>query len=277
MRYSNYHTHCYFCDGNGTPQQYLELALDKDLHYLGFSSHAPLPFDTDWTMDDERLKKYLYAIRELKGRNTKTDILLGLEIDHIKGIVSPADKKWHVLGLDYIIGSVHFPGLFGDEIEYYTVDGSQETFDKLINEHFGGSGRKLVERYYRCVMEMVLAGGFDFIGHFDLVKKNNAGGRYFDQDSSWYKDAAHEVLEMIADKDLMLEINTGGMSRGFMQEPYPSVEILKTCKRLGIKLILNSDAHQPDDITYGFDQMIDIVRSTGYREIYDIYRKPLII
>ncbi|MDO8685296.1 MAG: histidinol-phosphatase [Clostridiales bacterium] len=305
MRLSNFHTHCYLCDGQGTPKQYFNAAISQKLCTLGFSSHAPLPFDTSWTMDELRLQKYLKEIRELKDRKkffqkdnkkdnkdnnighidrekytdkntdidfyaeTDIDIKIGLEIDYISGVTAPSDKKWRELDLDYCIGSVHFLGLYSnDGSEYWTVDGPDEMLDKGIRENFGGDNRGMVELYYRLLAEMAQLGGFDFVGHFDLVKKNNANSKYFDENAGWYKKAATETLEVIAAKGLMLEVNTGGISRGYTKDFYPSVDLLKICKKLGIRIVLNSDAHMPEWITAFFPQALDAIREAGYRELY---------
>ena len=61
---------------------------------LGFSSHAPLPFPTDWNMPLERLDDYAAEIRRLAAdwaaEDPPLDIYLGLEIDWIEGLRSPA-------------------------------------------------------------------------------------------------------------------------------------------------------------------------------------------
>ena len=48
----------------------------------------------------------------------------------------------------------------------------------------------MYEDYYRMLSQLIESGGFDILGHFDLVRKNNAAGRWFDEDSPGYLDAA---------------------------------------------------------------------------------------
>lgn len=69
-------------------------AFEAGYSVLGFSSHAPLPFETIWNMDWSDLPAYAGVIRELKQRYAPRgmNILLGLEIDYIPGLCGPADE-----------------------------------------------------------------------------------------------------------------------------------------------------------------------------------------
>ena len=55
---TNFHTHCYLCDGTGAPIDYARSAVERGLAALGYSSHAPLPFPVDWVMRREELPTY---------------------------------------------------------------------------------------------------------------------------------------------------------------------------------------------------------------------------
>jgi histidinol-phosphatase (PHP family) len=56
MSWTNYHSHCHYCDGKYEPEKYIESALQQGLLAYGFSSHTPLPFETTWAMKDEALQ-----------------------------------------------------------------------------------------------------------------------------------------------------------------------------------------------------------------------------
>jgi histidinol-phosphatase (PHP family) len=82
---------------------------------VGFSSHAPLPFPTDWTMTPELVPMYCAEIRELQAEfKDRIRVWLGLEIDYMPGLIAPHDQKFDPLKLDYRIGAVHFVGRFQD-------------------------------------------------------------------------------------------------------------------------------------------------------------------
>ncbi|HZT96396.1 MAG TPA: PHP domain-containing protein [Chloroflexota bacterium] len=56
--HSSLHTHNHYCDGDSTIDQVVEAAVACGLARLGISSHAPLPFGTEWTMDPRELESY---------------------------------------------------------------------------------------------------------------------------------------------------------------------------------------------------------------------------
>ena len=50
MILSNYHSHSTFCDGRSSMEEFVKFAIAKGVKRYGFSSHAPIPFETPWTM-----------------------------------------------------------------------------------------------------------------------------------------------------------------------------------------------------------------------------------
>jgi histidinol phosphatase-like PHP family hydrolase len=126
MRSSCLHTHTAFCDGTGDIEDFCQTAYERGLSVIGFSAHAPTAkktgIKTDWHLPDERLDEYIGSVNAARRRWAgKLPVYLGLEADYIKDLTSPADKDFQSLGLDYIIGSVHyiFPPKGG---EPFTVD-----------------------------------------------------------------------------------------------------------------------------------------------------------
>ena len=267
MAWVNYHTHSRYCDGSGNLREFIKQALELGMLGLGFSSHAPLPFPTKWTMKPELLDDYCAEVRLLK--NEYRDFLpvyLGLEIDYLPGITSPHASRFKSLGLDYMIGSVHY---YEQDFngQYLTVDGSPEELDTAIREFFDGDIRKAVERYYSLICQMTHTDCPDVVGHLDLIKKNNQGGILFKEDDSWYRDAVYETLDAISRSPAILEINTGGLTRNRTNNLYPSPWILKGAFDAGIPLTLNSDAHAPEELIGHFYEAVEILSSVGYKEL----------
>ncbi|MFW5712076.1 MAG: histidinol-phosphatase [bacterium] len=261
---TNYHSHSSFCDGEGRLEEYVQYALSQHMQALGFSGHAPLPFPNAWTMDEEDLPLYLGETRRLKElHKDRIELYTGLEIDYLDEQRNPAQPIYDALGLDYRIGSVHMlrdP----DNGEYYGVDGPVEELEHLINRVYFGSVEQMVTDYYRQIENMVRIGGFDFIGHLDLIKKHNRRLELFSEEESWYRDAVSSAVDAIADSGLMVEVNTGAIARGYTDQPYPSPWILKLCAERNIPITLNSDAHKPSWVAYGFEDALKNIREAGY-------------
>ena len=78
---ANYHTHSCYCDGKETPQQYVEMAIAKGFTHIGFSGHAPVPFENTFAISAEKYSEYCSEIRQLKERYShKIKISLGYSI-----------------------------------------------------------------------------------------------------------------------------------------------------------------------------------------------------
>lgn len=242
---------------------------------LGFSSHAPLPFPSDWTMPPERLDEYVAEIRRLAdlwiGGRPPLEIFLGLEIDWIENLRSARDPLFQDCGLDYRIGSVHFVQLPGAGL--FTVDSPAKDFAEDLRRA-GGDAEPVWRQYYRNLSAMIEAGGFDIVGHFDLVRKNNTGGRYFDEEDPRYQAAALEAAALLAGKDLIVEINVGAMLRGTMASPYPSLGILRELRRLGVRTTFSADAHAPSHLGPHIDAARALAEAAGYKSVAVLRRGP---
>lgn len=258
---STYHTHSVFCDGQMEPEDYVLSAIRKGFKAIGFSSHAPFLFDTGWTMKPGNLNKYIQKIEELKEKyENQIQIYAGLETDFY-----PDCKDFRIYpGIDYTIGSVHFMYYNEKSNKYLTVDGPIGEFTELLDSVFNGNVRNLIETYYNLVAEMVKTHRPDILGHLDIVKKNNAGNLFFNETDTWYRNKVEEVLNIISQSNVIVEINTGGISRGYTAEPYPSEWIIKLMREMDIPVVLNSDAHHPDWIDCYYTESVKILRSSGY-------------
>ena len=263
MSWSNYHNHTKYSDGRNTPKECVEKALDLGMISLGFSDHAPLPFQVSWAIQNQDLNSYCKMIKNL---TSEIPIFLGLEIDFIPGLCGPGDSRFRELGLDYTIGSVHFVGK-NSAGKYWDMDTSAEIFTKGLEEIYDGSIRLAVETYYHNIREMVRTQPPDIIGHFDYMKIYNANDRYFSESEDWNQKAVMETLNVISKSNCILEVNTGQFARGQLNMPYPSDWILEQSLKLNIPITLSSDSHRSENLTAGFEQAASILNDIGYREI----------
>jgi histidinol-phosphatase (PHP family) len=253
--FSSMHTHTIFCDGKDDIETMCRAAYEKNLFAIGFSSHAPidkqLGWGTEWNMKSERLDEYAAQVLAAKKRwHGKLNVFLGLEVDYIKGKRSPLDSDITKLNLDYIIGSVHY--LFLDYgAQAFTVDGSQEEFDKGLNEGFDGDAQKLMHSYYDAVSGMIQTGGFDILGHADLIKKNTLGKNLWPQETE--AERQKEIAHIAAKTEIVFEVNTGGINRNKIQETYPSLSFLNIIKNYNIPVIITADAHCAKNINGNYD------------------------
>jgi histidinol-phosphatase (PHP family) len=274
---ANYHTHCDFCDGKAPAAEMARAAREAGFDILGFSSHAPILQPMPWALRPERLGEYAAEIRRLKaawapdGEEARErgpmEILLGLEIDWFPGERKPGDGAFDALGLDFSIGSVHYVAPRG--CPPFAVDAHREGFDACFAAS-GATARELYRDYYGRLSALIGSGGFDILGHFDLVQKNNMDGRLFEEEPD-YLAAAFGAAHCLEGKDIVVEINLGGMTRHAAPRPYPSLAILRELKAVGAPICFSADAHSPENLGPSLDAAEKMARElaleAGYREM----------
>jgi histidinol-phosphatase (PHP family) len=76
------------------------------------------------------------------------------------------------------------------------------------------------------------------------------------------------ALDTLEDSGIILEVNSGAISRGVLDEVYPSPWILAEALKRDIPVMVNSDAHRPEDIDSHYEESCALLREIGYREIW---------
>jgi histidinol-phosphatase (PHP family) len=268
LNYFNLHTHSRFCDGKEEPEAYVKQALEMGYHTLGFSSHAPVPFENNFSLKEDKMADYFFTIRALGEKYiSKINILLSLEIDFIPGITRDFLEFINAGNLDYTIGGVHL--VRNKEVEkLWFIDGSkQETYDDGLQKLFKGHIRNGVEAYYYQIIEMVATQKPDIIAHLDKIKMHNKN-RYFTEEEGWYKDIVWKTLKFVAEKsDCIIEVNTRGLYKKRSDTFFPGPAILEQIHHLKIPITLSADAHQPHELNGYYDEALKLMKEIGFKEL----------
>lgn len=267
MQISNYHTHTHFCDGSSEPELYVLKAINSGFEKLGFSGHAPVPFENSYAIKEENLENYCNTILELKEKyKDQITIYLALEIDYIPGLTKPFAEFVKSCKLDYTIGSIHLV-TNQQEKKLWFIDGSKiEEYDNGVKNAFDGDIKKGVTAFYQQTNEMLINQKPDIIGHFDKIKMNNRN-RYFTQDEKWYQDLISETLSVIKEQKTIVEVNTRGLYKKRSEELFPGIDILKKIKQLDIPIIISSDAHKPDELPLLINETRILLKDIGFKSL----------
>lgn len=245
MAYSNFHTHCTYCDGKDTPRELVEYAVAHGCTALGFSSHSWLSDGyLPYFLTPESEKRYKAEIRALQAEYAdRIRIYLGVERDYF--------TEMDTSDYDYVIGSVH--DVFKNGV-YCPTDASRQLQLDAVRRHYGGDFYAFAEDYFALVGQVYEKTHCDIVGHFDLITKFNEKGDLFSTAHPRYIAAADAALEKLMHRGLTFEVNTGAISRGYRKTPYPEPRILAKLRSAGEKIIYTSDCHDKKDLLCGLPE-----------------------
>lgn len=265
---TNYHSHSLYCDGRAGMEDFVRFALSNGFTSYGFSSHAPLPFSTAWTMEWDCMDDYLAEFRRLKEKYAgRIELYVGLEIDYLNEESNPSIVRFRKLPLDYRIGSVHL--LYNDKGEVVDIDVPADVFRQIVDREFGGDLERVVRLYYARLRRMLELGGFDIVGHADKMHYNAACYRPGLLDEPWYDGLVRDYLAEIARRGYQVEINTKAYhSLGTF---FPNERYFSYLHSLGVRVQVNSDSHYPELINSGRPEALEALKRAGYKAVMELY------
>ncbi|TDT58377.1 histidinol-phosphatase [Fonticella tunisiensis] len=217
-----------------------------DEGYNAFSSDG---FRGEWIKrrKGQKISEYVALIEEAKAMGLP--VKLGIEADYIPGKEKEIKEFLEPYPWDYIIGSVHWIEDWGIDLNECMEKWNSWDVDSVYLE------------YFNMVEKMAKTGMFDFIGHIDLVKifGFRAKPHTFDK--------IKRNLEEIAKTGIAIEVSTAGFRKP-VGEIYPSEKIMKMIKEYNIPVLVNSDAHTPEDVARDFDRAYNYIKPYGINTLY---------
>lgn len=268
MFLSNYHSHCLFCDGRSSMEDFVRFAIAKGVKKYGFSSHAPLPFDTFWNMKADDFPEYKAEFYRLKEKYTgQIDLYIGLEMDFIPGVFDAGQTFYPTGDLDYLIGSVHYLDRLPDGA-FMSIDGNFANFQHGLQTGYGGDVKALVKRYFEVSRAMVEKGGFQMVGHVDKIALNASKCEGFDIRDKQYVNRVGDLFAVIRAKGMIVEINTKSLTGSGIT--YPDVQFFPLLRELRIPVTVNSDCHYPTNIIDGFAPAYKALQAAGITTVHQL-------
>ena len=252
----NLHTHSFYCrHGKGTIREFLEQSKEDGLKVLGFSEHCPLPdreYQKGNRMDYEELPLYEADVRAFKD-NPEIMVLLGAECDWLPDEAGfYRDELLGARGYDYLVCSVHHMVDYSDGKEKFIQYLKRMPVSQII---------EYVD-YYTQALD---SGMFLFGCHPDLFL---SGHRKWDAEA---KAASNDIIQCAIDTGTPLEINDNGLRKkpieteAGMRQPYPVREFWEMARDMGAQIVMNSDAHRPQDVCAHLRNSIAFVEKLGIR------------
>lgn len=233
--------------------QFLEVAASRGVERLGVVEHAYrfkeahglLP--SAWA--DARCLYPLDAYLRFVERATErgVPVSFGLEMDYFEGSEQGIERFLSLYPWDFVLGSVHFVGEIGVDLEDH----------RPIAQRFGQ--QRLWSEYFRLSRSAVATGLFDVLTHPDLPK-------IFGEHAEHPLDKEfHATARLLKAHDVALECNTAGLRKP-VGEIYPVPAYLSAALEAGVQVSVGSDAHEPENVGAGFQEAVALLRSVGCKE-----------
>ena len=230
---------------------------------LGFSSHARQGFDPAYSMAPDAQAGYFAELRALQGRRSPACRACGRGWSWMRWPIRTAAAR-RLPHADYVIGSAHYlcESYGGAPV---AVDGDPVLLRRYVDEVYHGDGLAMARDYFAIEVNALLRDRPQIIGHFDLLRKYAARLSLFDEADPAYRRLSLSALERAFPCGGVLEINTGGMARGYLTNPYPTLELLCAWRELGGSITLTSDCHDRRYLAHAFPQAAALARQAGFR------------
>lgn len=258
----NFHSHTQFCDGRADMEDFVVEAIREGFTDYGFSPHSPIPIASPCNMSEENAERYVNEFNRLKDKyGDRINLYLSMEIDFLGAEWGPSNPYFDHFHLDYKIGSVHFIPSFADASQFIDIDGNFESFRTKMDKYFNNDIEAVVKSFYHSSMNMIDAGGFDVIGHFDKIGHNAGHFANGIENEKWYIDLVHKEFTSIMDNHLIIEVNTKALAEH--GRTFPNERFYDLLKKYDAPLLINSDSHYPKLINAGRMETIEKLAKMG--------------
>jgi len=192
------------------------------------------------------------------------DVGFGIELEWQGlglGVTWSRAKIEQALGVDFILGSIHFAQ---EKIAY---DGSTDEARSLLA--LRGDSQVYWDRYLDEMLTMLDTWGpfIHVLGHLDLPKLNTAApAAILDPNRSGGSLARklHTILWKLVDRGIALDVNMSGEAKGC--GAYPNPGILTLARELGVSISLGTDTHALDDIGRLHAPALEYVSGLGFTQ-----------
>jgi histidinol-phosphatase (PHP family) len=172
-------------------------------------------------------------------------VTLGMEMDWIPGRTDALRLLLAPYDWDIILGSVHWIGAFGFDIEESPAEWERRGVDAVFVE------------YAQLIGELAGSGLVDVLAHPDLPK-------LFGHQPSHLDAFNAAIVEAAVRGNCAVEVNTNGLRKpGGI---YPSAALLRALNQAGVPTTLASDAHVANRVGEAFEQAAEHARAAGYTQ-----------
>jgi histidinol-phosphatase (PHP family) len=254
------HSHTLYSHARDSTAAMCAAALARGMAVFGLSEHSLRPAGYSYPTDYQaRLEAgFPEYIREVGAQQAlykgRMRVLLALELDYIPAEEAYAREVCAAHPYDYVIGGLHFQGLWGFD---YAAGDWAGLSEAACAGHF--------TRYYQDLERMAETGLFQIAAHPDLVKLFRADTfrRWLEGDEA--QERVRAALAAMKKNGMAMELSSAAIRKG-LGEPYPGPLIMEIAAGLKLPIAFGSDAHAAGQVAFAFDQLAAYARRFGYSE-----------
>lgn len=236
--------------------EFYQQAKSVGIEDWGISEHAYRFKETrhifwnDWVAQrqTEQMADYLAMIQ--KAREQGIAVKFGIEMDYFPGKEKEIKEFLQQYPFDYVIGSVHWIDDWGFDLAEMKAEWDKRKVEDIWRD------------YFDRIESLADSRLFDIAGHLDLAKIY----KYIPTSQGFLQRQYQRAAKALARNGLCMEISTAGLRKP-VGEIYPHPILLEICQSEGVPIVINSDAHCPEDVGANYDQALALAKKTGYQEI----------
>jgi len=175
------------------------------------------------------LKEYLHLIEQVRNKDFPVKIRFGLEVCYFKEHEDFIAKHTKSLGLDFLLGSMHF-------VDDFAFDHKAELWEGIDVD-------QTYRRYFEDSVALAESGLFDGIGHPDTIK-------IFGHKPSFPLTLYYEELAKALKKSNMYADQNSGAHRRCPDTASLGMdtELIRILMTHHVPIVTSSDAHTPEDV-----------------------------
>ncbi len=259
----DYHLHTGFSEDSDTPpEDMIKSAIQKGLASICITDHHDPDFPGEGSLfflDTDAYYPRMAALQE--EYRDRIDIRIGVEIGLQPHLADYFTEYLSRYPFDFVIGSTHVV----------------RNMDPYYPAYFQGrEEQEAYLEYFQTVYDNLQAfPHVDVCGHLDYIVRygphKNACYSY-----RRYQEILDAILQLMVEKQIGLEVNTGGFKDGLgTTNPIPEI-IGRYLELGGERITLGSDAHTPEVIAHKFPTALSLLREWGVNYLCTFsHREPV--
>ena len=242
----DHHVHTRFCNhADGEMEEYVVAAISKGLQSLTFLEHLEcgLVYDHRIWLTPELFREYFREGRRLQKKYAdQITVRLGAEIGYNPVAVDELLAMLASFPFEHRGLSCHF--YFDGQEHLNMLSRRPEHIRKL--QKIGPE--RVLDTYFNNLIQGCEHIPCDKLCHLDAALRHNTGVFLTD----YHNELIERLFRVMLEKNIALEVNTSGYE--LRSQPYPALDLIKRAQKLGIPLIIGSDAHQPEQVGRFFEK-----------------------